>query len=362
MERKIRDISILVNKKIDSNRLNKSTYISTENMLSNFGGITIASSIPSGNVTSFSKGDTLISNIRPYFKKIWYAKFNGGCSNDILVIRPYKDVLNKYLFYLLNNENFIRYYVASCKGTKMPRGNKDALLDWRIDIPSIVEQQHIVNTIGSVDDLIENYQQRITKICNLLSASLKQYEEKSTFEYYEPKIIKSGIIKFDKTKVYTDTSTIEGINNMSNGEPFTFNKRPSRANMQPTKNSVWFAKMKGSNKKLIITNNDLDLINNYILSTGYLGVEASTKLPLALLSAIIISDDFNEQRDLNSVGTTMAGVNNETFLKILVPKLNNDEVLKYDKKYLPFIKELSVLRRKINELKIIKDKLLDKYF
>ena len=132
--------------------------------------------------------------------------------------------------------------------------------------------------------------------------------------------------------------------------------------MQPIKNSVWFAKMKGSNKKLIITDSDSDLINNYILSTGYLGVEASTKLPLSLLSAIIISDDFNEQRDLNSVGTTMAGVNNETFSKILVPKLSEDELLIYNKKYSPLIDELSLLRKKINELKIIKSKLLDKYF
>ena len=210
--------------------------------------------------------------------------------------------------------------------------------------------------------MIENYQERINKICNILTISLKKYKDKIAIEFYSPKIIKSGIIKFDKAKVYTDTSTIEGINNMSNGELITFIKRPSRANMQPIKNSVWFAKMKGSNKKLIIANNDFDLIKNYILSTGFLGVEASTKLPLSLLSAIIISNDFNEQRDLNSVGTTMAGINNDTFLKILVPKLNDDEINNYDKKYSLFINELSLLRRKINNLKNIKIKLLDKYF
>ena len=195
-----------------------------------------------------------------------------------------------------------------------------------------------------------------------MSLSLKKYSDKVALDYYNPSIIKSGIIKFDKIKVYTDTSTIEGINNISDGEIITFNKRPSRANMQPIKNSVWFAKMKGSNKKLIITDNDFDLINNYILSTGFLGVEASTKLPLSLLSAIIISNDFNEQRDLNSVGTTMAGINNDTFLKILVPKLNDDEILNYNKRYSSYINELSLLRKKINNLKRIKAKLLEKYF
>ncbi len=361
MERKIRDISILVNTKINTLCLNNYTYISTENLIPNFGGITKASSIPLGNVTEFKIGDTLLSNIRPYFKKIYYAKFHGGCSNDVLVIRP-KNVLDKYLFYALNNEDFIKYYVASCKGTKMPRGNKDALLDWTINVPSIQEQQHIVNTIGSLDDLIENYQKRVSKTCDLLSISLKKYQNKTTIDFYNPKIIKSGITTFDKTKVYTDTSIIEGINNMSDGEVITFNNRPSRANMQPIKNSIWFAKMKDSNKKLIITNNDLDLIDNYILSTGYLGVEASSKLPLSLLSAMIISSDFNEQRDLNSVGTTMAGINNETFLKILVPKLSDEDIFEFDKKYSCYIDELSLLRKKINSLKSIKFNLLDKYF
>lgn len=148
MERKISEISTLINKKISSLKLNNKNYISTENMISNFGGITIASSLPYGNVTEFHQGDILLSNIRPYFKKIWFSKFDGGCSNDVLVIRTNKSVINKYLYYALNNNSFIDYYVASCKGTKMPRGNKDVLLDWIINVPNIAEQQHIVNIIS----------------------------------------------------------------------------------------------------------------------------------------------------------------------------------------------------------------------
>lgn len=177
-----------------------------------------------------------------------------------------------------------------------------------------------------------------------------------------PKIIKSGIEKFDKNKIYLDTSTIEGINNISKGEIISYEKRPSRANMQPTKNSVWFAKMKGSNKKLIITDNDIDLTDNYILSTGYLGLEVTDKLPLVFLSAIIISNEFNIQRDLNSVGTTMAGVNNDSFIKILVPLLDETEISDFESKYSKYIDELSLLRRKIDRLKNIKNQLLLKYF
>ncbi len=191
---------------------------------------------------------------------------------------------------------------------------------------------------------------------------MRVYENRVAIEHYNPKIIKSGIIKFDKTKTYIDTSTLEGINNISDGEVIEYYKRPSRANMQPIENSAWFAKMKESNKKLILTNQDTDFINNIILSTGFLGILASEQLPLSFLSAIVISKEFNLQRDLNSVGTTMAGVNNETFFKILVPLLTDMELEEYELKYRPYINELSLFRRKINQLKKIKAELLSKYF
>lgn len=149
MKKKINDVCKIISEKINSDLLDNNSYISTENMLLNFQGICSATSLPKGNVTSFKINDILLSNIRPYFKKIWFSKFDGGCSNDVIVLRANNNIiLNKYLYYSLTNDGFINYYVASCKGTKMPRGNKDALLDWQINVPSINEQQHIVNTIS----------------------------------------------------------------------------------------------------------------------------------------------------------------------------------------------------------------------
>ena len=363
MKKKINNVCKIISEKINSDLLNSDNYISTENMLPNFGGICSASSLPKGNVTSFKVNDILLSNIRPYFKKIWFSKFDGGCSNDVLVLRANNNiVMNKYLYYSLTNDNFINYYVASCKGTKMPRGNKDALLDWQINVPDLCEQQHIVNTIGSVDDLIENYQKQADKICDILRQSLNKYNEYVTISEYNPYIIKSGIKMFDNEKTYLDTSSINGVNNITPGELITYNKKPSRANMQPIGNSVWFAKMKDSNKMLIITDKDQDIINNNILSTGFLGIKSSNKLPLSLLTSIIISDQFKVQRDLNSVGTTMAGINNETFSKIIVPKLTDEEIKEYDKKYNNLVYRLSYIRQEIKLLSKVKENLLSKYF
>ena len=147
--KKIKEIADLVNDKISTAYLTLNDYVSTENMIPMFGGIHLSTVLPKYNVTSFQTGDILLSNIRPYFKKMWLANFNGGCSNDVLVIRVKKDFINnKYLFYALSNDSFFANYVSSCKGTKMPRGNKDTLLNWKIDIPNLKQQRHIVDTRG----------------------------------------------------------------------------------------------------------------------------------------------------------------------------------------------------------------------
>ena len=153
---KIIDIANINTEKIETSVLTRNTYISTENMMSNCGGVEVASSIPTGKVTSFCKDDTLISNIRPYFKKVWYARYNGGCSNDVICVRTKSEVcLPAYLYYALCTDKFIDIFSASSKGTKMPRGDKNALLSYDIPDRTITEQQHIVDSIKN--NILEGY-------------------------------------------------------------------------------------------------------------------------------------------------------------------------------------------------------------
>lgn len=267
-----------------------------------------------------------------------------------------------YVGYYCQSKHYWNQIKSLFTGSTRANVNAEQYGELAIPVPERCVQQHIVNTIGSVDNLIENYQSQIYNICSILEKALTIYETQCTINEYDPEIIKSGIVKFDKEKTYLDTSCVEGINNISSGELITYAKRPSRANMQPIPNSVWFAKMKDSNKIIVIIGSDEDLLNKHILSTGFLGIKSSDSLPMSLLTAMIISNDFKIQRNLNSVGTTMAGVNNETFLKIQVPQLDKDEILDFDNKYSPLVMQLSMLRRKINLLKEAKDKLLKKYF
>jgi type I restriction enzyme S subunit len=118
--------------KIEVSALNTSTYVSTENMLENRGGICEASSLPStATVPSFTAGQVLVSNIRPYFKKLWLTRFNGGRSNDVLAFQPLNADCSEYLFNLLYQDQFFEFMTRTSKGAKMPRGDKGAIAGWK---------------------------------------------------------------------------------------------------------------------------------------------------------------------------------------------------------------------------------------
>ena len=131
-------------------------YISTENMLPNKGGVCTSSNVPSGAAVEYKVGDILISNIRPYFQKIWQADCNGACSADVLCIRANNKADSKYLYYLLSQQLFFDYVMAGAKGCKMPRGDKKQIMQWQISLPSLEEQRRIAGILGAIDDKIEN--------------------------------------------------------------------------------------------------------------------------------------------------------------------------------------------------------------
>ena len=159
-------------------------YISTENMLPNKGGVCTPSNVPSGAAVEYKVGDILISNIRPYFQKIWQADCNGACSADVLCIRANNKADSKYLYYLLSQQLFFDYVMAGAKGCKMPRGDKKQIMQWQISLPSLEEQRRIAGILGAIDDKIENNRrintnlelQAQTLFDNLMSNSNLEYK------------------------------------------------------------------------------------------------------------------------------------------------------------------------------------------
>lgn len=150
------EVGSYVSEKINVSKLRLENYISTENMISNRGGISLATKLPSvKTTTAFQKGDILISNIRPYFKKIWLADKSGGCSNDVLVIRSDSNFSNRFLYYVLSSDTFFDYAVSTSKGTKMPRGDKSSIMKYTVPLFSLEEQELISDILKSYDEKIK---------------------------------------------------------------------------------------------------------------------------------------------------------------------------------------------------------------
>ena len=156
MRYKLSDICSFRKGKVEVNSLNRGNYVSTENMLINKGGKTEASSLPNIALTQeFKKGDVLVSNIRPYFKKIWRAKCDGGCSNDVLVFQANANINKGFLYYVLANDEFFNYSMMTSKGTKMPRGDKFAIMQYEVPNFDLNTQQKITRLLESIDEKIE---------------------------------------------------------------------------------------------------------------------------------------------------------------------------------------------------------------
>ena len=160
----LKDLASYGNKRTS---VNKRHFISTENMLQNFQGIEqyVDETVVSG--VKFEKNDILLANIRPYLRKVWYATFDGAASTDVLVIHTNKQN-SLFLKYIIANDKFIDYVMGAAKGCKMPRGDKNFIMDYKVGYPSLPEQQKIANFLSLVDQRIEKQRQ--------LVESLKKYK------------------------------------------------------------------------------------------------------------------------------------------------------------------------------------------
>lgn len=172
---KLGDVATTTTTKIGCSDIT-SNYISTENMLPNKGGVVAASSFPStGNVSTYQQGDILVSNIRPYFKKIWRATCNGTASNDVIIFCANEGVDNLYLYYLLADDRFFAYVMTGAKGTKMPRGDKKQMLQYPVNLPPLEEQKRIADILGAFDDKIELLQKQNKTLEDMAKALFKSW-------------------------------------------------------------------------------------------------------------------------------------------------------------------------------------------
>ena len=148
-------------------------YVGTENMLKDFGGITINDPEAEASGSLYFQGDTLMSNIRPYLKKAWKANCNGACSTDVLVFHP-TNVESDYLYCVIASDSFVTYVMSAAKGSKMPRGDKTHIMQMPLILPSLPEQRKIADCLSSIDDVIAKEKAELTKWQELKKGLLQQ--------------------------------------------------------------------------------------------------------------------------------------------------------------------------------------------
>lgn len=169
-------------------------------------------------------------------------------------------------------------------------------------------------------------------------------------------IINTGIEKFQNDKIYLATADVNDLN-IGKGNIINYENRESRANMQPTFNSVWFAKMKDSIKHLFISESGIDIVKNCILSTGFCGLKCSENT-FEYMSCFINSEIFEKTKDMLSNGATMQAINNSDmkFIKLIIP---NKKILeKFSNKTKEIFKMRDKLRIENNNLIELRDLLL----
>ena len=166
---RLKEISKFSKERLNSIELSCSNYVTTENMLQDYKGIVSATNLPTNtNVIKFSKGDVLLSNIRPYLKKVWYADRNGGCSADVFVFKALPICNSNFLHHVIANDRFIKFVMGGAKGVKMPRGDKEQMITYKVGLPCIEEQKKIATLLSLLDERISTQNKIIDKLQSLI--------------------------------------------------------------------------------------------------------------------------------------------------------------------------------------------------
>lgn len=167
------NIADYVSEKINSNEITLEQYITTDSLLQDKRGRELAQNLPPVNcaLTKFQNGDVLVANIRPYLKKIWFANTEGACSSDVLVFRVKNGHVPSFLYSVLLEDRFYNHAMVGAKGSKMPRGDKDQIMRYKIPTSSNFEE-NIGNLIVNINDKL-NLNRSINQNLPLLGRSLR---------------------------------------------------------------------------------------------------------------------------------------------------------------------------------------------
>lgn len=374
MAQLLSNICDYINEKIAVNELSDKNYISTENMLPNKSGIVKASTLPNMQLTpAYQENDVLISNIRPYFKKIWQAEYYGGCSNDVLVLRAKQFVNPKFLYYVLSEDKFFDYATATSKGTKMPRGDKSAIMKYGVPEFSEIEQEKIANILFPIDKKIA--------INSATNNNLEQQAQaifKSWFVDFEPfggtmpKIWKNGTIEdLSQNIICGKTPSTSKKEYYGNDIPF-ITIPDMHNNTYVTKTERYLSRLGASSQKnKILPPNSICV--SCIATAGLVSITAFYSQTNQQINSIIPAQEMSSYYIylllkslskkiimLGSSGSTTCNLNKGQFAKIEVIIPDKNVLKKYDEIVSPLFESIKNNQLENEQLAQLRDTLLPK--
>lgn len=293
------------------------------------------------------------------------ATFNGFTKR----LRPKGniEILPEYAGFYFRSPKFRATVSGMSSITTRASLNNSMLAQLTIDVPSIEEQNAIADTLYKMYSKVKLLNEQNNVIENLTNVFYNQlirkningdWDEISILDFSTLSLIKPGIEEFVGDKIYLATADIQGREIVNRTNKITHKKRPSRANMQPIKNSIWFAKMKDSPKFLLIDNSTKSIIEDYILSTGYYGFKIEKGL--YFIWKFINSNDFSNQKNSNISGSVMEALNNEGLKGILLNVPPDELIEEFEQKVKPYYEKISNNNSQIQSLNKMINSLLPK--
>lgn len=315
-----------------------STYVSTESMIPNKGGIIEAETIPStGSVSKYQPKDILISNIRPYFKKIWQSDRFGTCSNDILIIRAKDSQLSDYLFALLSEDRFFEHVMLGSKGTKMPRGDKNQILTYLVNEQTIPEMLTIGKLISIINKKIIFNHEINANLDKLLVTTYNEFINSANVIYKKLK----DVADVQKGLSYKGSGLTESgahminLGNVMPGGGYRFDKNKRYSGEYKEKHLV-------KPGDLIIANTDMTqdrvilgsplIVPEYdgdIIFSHHLFAFRNVSIPKSYLYYYLRSYEFHSICESSANGTTVLAISKDDVLDAPIPIIPDVEMAKY---------------------------------
>ena len=299
---------------------------------------------------------------------------------SVAIIKPNKNkIIPKFLYYYLISEK--RRLIEYAGGTTQKNLLLRDIRNFEVDIPNESQQKKIIEILNNIDQLIsvnkklnKNLEEQLLKIFDswffkfelsteFIDSSLGLIPKGWSVDYLGSKkscsIIGSGINDFNHSKIYIATADVDNSIITNNETLITFEDKPSRANMQPVKKSIWFAKMIDSRKLIMVDDYCYELLNNYIFSTGFCGLKCKDEY-FYYLWTFLLSDTFDTIKNNFCTGTTMQAINNKDTKLIEYVLPDNELLSKFNNIAEPMYQEIYYNNLEINKLQKLRDTLLPK--